>query len=108
MPPANPKPLSFQKNKSLLSSHANVALEASAAADEATRTALLKNERFPTVPLKLGKAALDASGEAPPAPPLATFQLEVLRKGVKIPAKFPDHDPLDRKQLAIRERIVNV
>ena len=52
--------------------------------------------------------ALEFSGAAAPATPLATFQLETLRNGVKIPAKFPDHDPLEREQLALRERIVNV
>lgn len=52
--------------------------------------------------------ALAAPGDTAPATPLATFQLDVLRKGVKIPANFPDHDPLARQQLAIRERIVNV
>jgi hypothetical protein len=45
---------------------------------------------------------------AEPAPPLATLQLEVLREGVKIPKEFPEHEPLDRSQLAVRERIVNV
>lgn len=63
-------------------------------------------ERFPAA---AGFAdQYEASGHTAPAPPLATFQLEVLRQGVKIPAKFPDHDPLDRQQLALRERIVNV
>jgi len=58
MPPATPKPLSFKKNKSLLSSHAKVTLEATAPQDPATGKALLQNKPFPRVPIQLGKVSV--------------------------------------------------
>lgn len=54
------------------------------------------------------RAGDPAPATTSPAPPLATFQIEVLRKDVDIPAEFPDHEPLEKAQLVIRERIVNV
>ena len=69
MPPANPKPLRFKKNKNLLSGSgpnrglpsAKLAFEASAPRDPKTAKALLKNDPFPVVPLRLGRASVDVS-----------------------------------------------
>ncbi len=62
MPPNTLKPLSFKKNKDLLSNHVSVEVEASAPGDsEAAKAfgkALVKNTPFPQLPFKLGDATV--------------------------------------------------